>query len=574
MILTRAGRPPSPGRRLLTESGSARGYLTITTGLGLGVAVMVLAQAWLLSHALAYAARGFGARAMTVTFAVLLGVVLARAIALYGGEYAALRAAAAVKDQLRGRLLGRTLRNGPAWLGRQRTGEITMLATSGLDALDPYFSGFLPQLLLAVAVPGAVLLAVTAADWLSGLIIAITLPLIPLFGALVGWHTKARTSQSWRLLATLSGHFLDVVQGITTLVTFGRAKAQERVIERITEEYRLSVMATLRVAFLSSLVLELAASVATALVAVEVGLRLRYGQLGYPTALFVLLLTPEAFLPLRNVAAQFHASADGQAAASRVFEILDQPAPPPAVTLPGRVPDLRSETLRLDDVSLRYPRRDDPALDHCDLSILPGDRITLVGHNGAGKSSLLRLLLKFEVPAGGTLTAGGIELSEVPAGAWREQIAWLPQHPTLFPWSVAENIALGRPAATRAEVERAAFVAGAAEFIAALPDGYDTRLGERALELSAGQRQKIALARTLLRESPLVLLDEPFAHLDPRSAADLDAVLTEGTAGRTVIIVSHRQVRSSVSGRLLTLTSGRLTELVPADPLGEPVASR
>ena len=313
--------------RLLRYAGAARGYLVVTVALGLAGTALILAQAGLLAHALATAARGDVAATLAGTLTALLIVVAARAAVNYGGEVTALRAAATVKSQLRSALTARALRLGPGWLGGQRAGEIATLSTRGLDGLDTYFARYLPQLVLGVLVPIAVVVRVAAADWISAVIIAVTLPLIPLFAVLVGWHTKAQTRKQWRLLAILGGHFLDVVEGLPTLKVFGRARAQEEVVAKVTDDYRRTTMATLRVAFLSALVLELAAAVATALVAVEVGLRLLYGHIGYETALLVLLLTPEAFLPLRAVGSQFHASMEGAAAAGRVFEILDTPVP-------------------------------------------------------------------------------------------------------------------------------------------------------------------------------------------------------------------------------------------------------
>ena len=299
----------------------------VTVALGVAGTGLILAQAGLLAHALATAARGDVAATLTGTLVALLIVVAARAAVSHGGEVTALRAAATVKSQLRRALTARSLRLGPLWLGGQRAGEIATLSTRGLDGLDSYFARYLPQLVLAVLVPIAVLARVAVADWISAVVIAVTLPLIPVFAVLVGWHTKAQTRRQWRLLATLGGHFLDVVEGLPTLKVFGRSRAQEDVIAKVTEDYRATTMSTLRVAFLSALVLELAAAVATALVAVEVGLRLLSGHLGYETALLVLLLTPEAFLPLRALGAQFHASMEGAAAAGRVFEILDTPVP-------------------------------------------------------------------------------------------------------------------------------------------------------------------------------------------------------------------------------------------------------
>ena len=566
---------PPVDRRLLRHARAARGYLITAVGLGLVATVLILAQAGLLARALATAARTSpGAAPLWGTLLALVGVVAARAAVSYGGEVAALRAAATVKSQLRRSLAARALRLGPAWLGGQQTGEITALATRGLDGLDPYFARYVPQLILAVAVPIAVLARVAAADWISALIIAMTLPLIPLFAVLVGWHTKARTQRQWRLLATLAGHFLDVVEGLPTLKIFGRAKAQEEVIGKVTGEYRATTMSALRVAFLSAFVLELAASVATALVAVEVGLRLLYGHMGYQTALLVLLLTPEAFLPLRSVSAQFHASMEGSAAAGRVLEILDTepgtapsggprdpvPAggPPAAPARPAAPADLRAEEVTLSGVTVTYPGRRRPVLDEVSLTIRPGERILLTGPSGAGKSTLLALLLGIVRPDAGTIQAGGAGLTPADDDRWRGQIAWVPQHPHLFAGRVADNIALGQPDASPEAIRQAARLAGAAEFIEALPGGYDAVLGERALRLSAGQRQKIALARAFLRDAPLLLLDEPAAHLDPASTRRVAEALETVLAGRTVVLVSHGPGLAAVASRVIRLDAGTL----------------
>jgi ATP-binding cassette subfamily C protein CydD len=551
--------------RLLRQAGSARGYLAVTVALGLAGAVLILVQADLLSRALAGAARGTGLAVLSGVLAWLGAVVAGRAVAAAGGEAAALRAAAAVKSGLRRRLSAHVLRLGPQWLGGQPRGEITTLATRGLDGLDAYFARYLPRLVLGVTVPLAVLARVAFADWISALIIAVTLPLIPLFGILIGWHTRAQSQRQWELLARLGGHFLDVVAGLPTLKLFGRARAQADVIGDVTNAHRTATMATLRVAFLSALALELTAALATAVVAVEIGLRLLAGHVGYQTALLVLLLTPEAYLPLRNASAEFHASADGSAAARRAFEILDTRLPGQPVTAAGSADvDLRHADIMLRAVSLTYPNRGRPALDEVSLTVRPGEHIVLTGPSGAGKSSLLAVLLRFATPASGTITAGGVDLARIPDDRWLAQIAWVPQHPHLFAATVADNIALGQPGARRPDITTAARLAGADHFIRRLPGGYDTPLAEGARSLSAGQRQKIALARAFLRQAPVLLLDEPTAHLDPASADAVMTAIATWMADRTVILITHRpSPRADRAARILALDEGRLS--VPAE---------
>jgi ATP-binding cassette, subfamily C, bacterial CydD len=561
-------RPFDP--RLMRYAGAARGYLACTIVLGLAATGLILAQAGLLADVLADAIRGTRAGTLAGLLAALGVVLAARAAASYGTEVAALRAAARVKSQLRRALTAHVLRLGPSWLSDQRPGEMATLSTKGLDALDPYFARYLPQLVLACVVPVAVVIRVAFADWISALVIALTLPLIPVFAVLIGMHTKAQTERQWRLLAQLGGHFLDVVEGLTTLKVFGRSRAQAQVIGEVTDQHRRATMTTLRVAFLSALVLELAATIATALVAVEVGLRLLAGHLDYRTALLVLILTPEAYLPLRNVGTQFHASMEGATAASQVFEILGaEPSrvtgAQPDTTIPVAAPaarrrpaDLCRDVIRLRDVTLRYPGRDLAALSEVSMMIRPGEHIAITGPSGAGKSSLLALLLRFAEPTAGVIEVGRHALGQIPATQWRGQLAWVPQHPHLFTASIAENIALGRPGASQGDIERAAMLAGASEFIEDLPLRYATAVGERGVRLSSGQRQRIALARAFLVDAPLLLLDEPTAHLDPFSARELEMALARLMADRTVLQVTHDTAVADSCDRVVGFECGRL----------------
>jgi ATP-binding cassette, subfamily C, bacterial CydD len=421
-----------------------------------------------------------------------------------------------------------------------------------------------------------VIITIAFTDWLSALMIVITLPLVPVFGALIGIQTRAKASRQLAAMAHLGGHFLDVVQGLPTLRVFGRARAQESTIASITSQYRSATLSTLRVAFLSGFVLELAAALATALVAVEVGLRLLGGHIGYQAALVALLLTPEAFLPLRNAAAQFHASAEGAQAADRVLDIVATPAPSgaqpgaPQPVSTGSRTDLRRQPVTLAEVGLVYPGRTEPALAGCSLQIEPAEHLVLTGSTGAGKSSLLALLLRFAEPTSGRIEVAGRALAELDIRQWRAQLAWVPQHPHMFATTVAGNIALGRPDASIAQVRVAAKLAGADEFICALPDGYDTRPGERGLSLSAGQRQQIALARAFLADAAVLLLDEPTAHLDPVSALLVRESVRAAT-DKTVIYVTHQREGIAALGTEVMLERGRLA---PADVSRGPAGAR
>jgi ATP-binding cassette, subfamily C, bacterial CydD len=553
-------RPLDP--RLVRQAGAARGFLAGTVVSGLVMTGLVLAQAGLLAHVIAHAS--LGVRALSASLIALGLVVIARAAVAYGGEALALRAAAATKSQLRRKLLRRIMDLGPQWLGRRSHGELVTLAGRGLDALDPYFARYLPQLVLSAIVPVAVLARIAGADLASAVTIAVTLPLIPIFMALIGWHTQARTQRQWKLLTRLGGHFLDVVEGLPTLKAFGRAKAQAQTIRRVTEEHRHATMATLRITFLSSLVLELIATLSTALVAVEVGLRLLSGNLGYESALLVLLLAPEVYLPLRSVGSQFHAAAEGVAAAADVLDVLDEQLagePDPASALPAHRVDLRSEPIRFDRVTVRYPDRSDAALEELCVSLHPGEHVAVVGPSGAGKSTMLALILGFTQATEGAVRIGGIALRDLDPGGMaglRGQIAWVPQNAHLFGGSIADNIRLGAPGADGQAVALAAERAGLAAMLADLPAGVDSPVGERGHRLSTGQRQRVAIARALLRDPALLLLDEPGAHLDAETAEEVIAGISGFGARRTLIVVTHDPAWAAGADRVLRLEGGRL----------------
>ncbi|MBF9128041.1 thiol reductant ABC exporter subunit CydD [Plantactinospora sp. S1510] len=551
-------RPFDP--RLLHRVPGARRPLAALGLLGVAAAGLVLVQATTLAMVLASAAGGRLDRAALAGF---VASVAGRAALVWAQGTVAARAASTVKAALRADLLDAVGRRGPGWLSGQRAGQLATLAGRGLDALDAYFTGYLPQLVLSLTVPLAVLARLAFADWSSAVIIALTLPLIPVFGALLGWQAQAATERQWRRLTLLGGHFLDMVTGLPTLRVFGRARGQVGVVRQMADQHRLATMKTLRIAFLSALVLELVATLSVALVAVPIGLRLLGGGLALQTALLVLLLAPEAFLPLRAAGSQFHASQEGLTALDEALTLLD---PPPATVRPD--PDAaRPRKIRLpgeirfESVTVAYERT--TALRDVWLTIRPGERIAIVGPSGAGKSTLLHLLLGFVTPTSGRITVDGIDLAEVDLDDWRRELAWVPQRAHLFGTSLAENIRLGAPEATPESVRTAVRDAGLAEVVAALPEGLDTRLGERGHGLSSGQRQRVALARAFLRDAPLVLLDEPTARLDGDSEAAVLAGTRRLVAGRTALLVAHRPALLTEADRVLRVEDGRVSEATP-----------
>ncbi|MEU6258671.1 thiol reductant ABC exporter subunit CydD [Streptomyces sp. NPDC047043] len=534
--------------RLLRYARATRLFLVAVVGLGAVGAGLVIAQAMLIAEVVVGAFQhGLSVAELGTPLLLLTAVACGRALVSWLTELAAHRASAVVKSELRGRLLERAVELGPGWLSGQRTGSLVALATRGVDALDDYFSRYLPQLGLAVVVPVAVLARIVTEDWVSAAIIVATLPLIPVFMVLIGWATQSRMDRQWRLLSRLSGHFLDVVAGLPTLKVFGRAKAQAESIKRITGEYRQATMRTLRIAFISSFALELLSTLSVALVAVTIGMRLVHGEMDLYIGLVILVLAPEAYLPLRQVGAQYHAAAEGLAAAEEIFAVLETPVPASgtAAAPTGRI--------AFEGVTVQYPGRSEDAVADVSFAVEPGETVALVGPSGAGKSTLLSVLLGFVPPTAGRVQVGGADLADVDPEQWRSRIAWVPQRPHLFAGTIAENVRLARPDADDAAVRKALGDAGALEFVDALPDGAGTALGEDGAGLSAGQRQRLALARAFLADRPVLLLDEPTAALDGATEAEVVEAVRRLAVGRTVLLVVHRPALLGVADRVVRL---------------------
>ncbi len=568
-----SSRADRTDRRLACETTAARPHFIIAGGLATLTACVIVAQAALLAHIIASAAFGHATVADLRGSIVALAAVLALRALLSGGfELSGKLAASRVMAELRGRLADKLLIRRPGRAPGERTGELAATAIQGVDALDGYFSGYLPSLALAVTVPIAVLIWVVRIDLVTALILALTIPILITFMILIGLRAQSVTQRRWRTLTLLSSHFLDVVAGLETLRAHRRESAQAETLRTVGENYRRETMNTLRLAFLSALVLELCAMIGTALVAATIGIQLTEGDLTLTAGLTVLLLAPEMYAPLRQVGQQFHASADGLAAAERMLNVLDGPGLIDAAVLPsgsatGPVPDPRQEPLRLENVNFAYP--DGPSatsagdaaevLHDVTFTFAPAQTVALVGRSGAGKSTVAALALRLADPTAGTVSCGDRDLREVPVSAWRSQTAWVPQTTTLFTGTLAENIALAQPRATPQQILRAAASAGLSELVSALPDGLGTAVGEGGRQLSAGQRQRIALARAFLADAALVVLDEPTANLDPATARSLGNSILELSRGRMMLLITHDRELAGRADQVLELGDGAIT---------------
>lgn len=568
-----------PDRRLLTLDRRIAGQLAVLTVVAFATALLVVAQARVLSDALALTIRsGVSTGSVIEPVAILVVIILTRALLTGIVSMTSGATATRAKSSLRRAIAHRVLVSEPAsgpTSGGGRTGtrdassgEVTALLVRGLDGLDGYFTRYLPQLVAACVVPLVIGIAILRVDLTSAITIGVTLPLIPVFMVLIGLATRTMQRRRWSSLARLAHHYTDLLAGLPTLKVFGRARAQVRGLEKTNEGYRSETVGTLRLAFCSALVLEIASTLSVALVAVAIGLRLIDGHLDLRTAFFVLLLAPEVYLPVRAVGVHYHDSADGLAAAERAFEVLDSPVRPSTT---GGVDRPRASTICIEGVGLTYPGRTVPAVRGLCLELAAGETVALTGPSGSGKSTVLAMLLGLVSPDRGTVLVDGAALDSLDLDAWRRRIAWLPQRPTLLAGTIGENVRLGTPGAADADVRDALVSAGAVE----LDPSRD--VGEGGEGLSVGERRRVGLARALVRVRVggawLALIDEPTAGLDP---ATEDAVIRTALAGLhghragdvsssavTVLMVTHRAATTAAADRVVDLTDVTdLSELV------------
>jgi ATP-binding cassette subfamily C protein CydCD len=541
-------------RRLLTLTRDARTPLLLTVLSGLLAGLLTISQAYLLSLTVdGVFLKGQTLAQVSNWLRLILLVIAARALLAWVNEVSANAVAVRIKTDLRERLFDHLLKLGPAYTRGQRTGELTTAVVEGIEVLDAYYSQYLPQLVITTLVPLSILIFVFPIDLLTGIILLVTAPLIPFFMIMIGRGAEIVTKRQYDTLSRLSAHFLDSLQGLTTLKLFGRSKSHAKNIERVSEQYRDTTLGVLRITFLSALALELLATLSTAIIAVEIGFRLLYNRMEFQPAFFLLVLAPEFYMPLRALGARFHAGMSGTTAAKKIFEILDTPVVSNQLSVSSdRSVQLTNYQLQITNVSFTYPGETVPALQNINLTIRSGQHIALVGKTGAGKSTLVHLLLGFIQP-----TEGEIQNSEFKI---QNSISWVPQRPYLFHDTLAANIRLGKPDATLEEIIEAAKAAYLHDFIKTLPDQYDTVIGESGARLSGGQAQRLALARAFLKDSPLLILDEPTSALDPETEALLEASTRRLMHGRTVITIAHRLNTIFQADQIIVLDHGRIIE--------------
>ncbi len=547
-------KPVDP--RMLPHLRPARAALAAVVAGSVAGGLLVIAQAFAVAGLLTAVLQHRPAAPWALA---LGGVAAGRALASWLTDAAAAHAAGRVGTGLRRRVVDAALALGPAALSRRRTGELTLLTTRGVAAVEPYLTRYLPALLVAAVLPAATVAAIATQDLTAAVVVVGTLPLVPVFAILVGLATRDRADRQWRVLSALSGHFVDVVRGLPTLVAYNRATAQGGRIRAVTDRYRRATQETLRLAFASSAVLELVATISVALVAVVVGLRLAAGSLDLGTALVVLLLAPEAYWPLRRVGAEFHAAAEGTATFAAVDALLDEAAAAEPVTLSSRP----GPGIDVVDVTVRYPDRTEPALAGFSARLEPVGLTAVVGPSGAGKSTLLAALTGQLPVASGEIRLGhayGADLA-----SWQEHVAWLPQRPLLLAASVRDNVRLGRPDATDADVWRALERVRLAHHVATLPDGLDAVLGEDGAGFSAGEKARLSLARVVVADRPWVLLDEPTAHLDAETESVIADTLLELAASRAVVVVAHRPALAELADHVVEVPAPRPATSEPAD---------
>ena len=572
-----------PEAWLRQQARSVKGSMLAAILAAFGGGLLIILQARLLATVCQRAViEGFGLSPLLPLLAWVVVIALLRGLVAYLSEHAAVKAAAQVRQQVRTALYQRLLLLRPTGMAGE-VGPLTEVVTAGVEGLEAYIARFLPQMVLAGLLPLAVLLVVLPSEWRSSLVLIFSAPFIPLLMVLIGKGTETLNRRQFSRLSRMAGHLLDLVQGLPDLKIFGAAKREAELVAQVSDQYRTGTMAVLRVAFLSAFTLEFFSTVGTAVVAVIIGFRLLAGNLSLLDGLFVLLLAPEYYLPLRNLGLAYHSRMNGMAAAERIIPLLEQPLPTKeflpqraqrsteTATVVTNMPtesssaDLRvlcGEPIEIvcDSVSFRYGS-DRGGVQDISLTIPADSMVALGGASGSGKSTLARLLLGLAQPESGQITVNNVDLGQKDQAAWRSRLAWVPQQPFFFSATIRENLLLGRPDADEYAIQQALTAAALTDVIKALPEGLATRLGDRGAGLSGGELRRLALARVFLRDADLVVLDEPTAGLDAENEQLVLNAVERLAVGRTMLIISHREATISRCQQVVVLAAGRLEQV-------------
>jgi ATP-binding cassette subfamily C protein CydD len=555
-------------RWLLERAAAARTWIMLSVALGLGGGLLLILQARFLARIVHRAfIEGRGTESLWPLFAALAGIIILRSILGWAREIAGFYAGARIRQEIRKELLEHIVALGPGYTSRQSSGALASAAMEHIEGLHDFYAFYLPQLALAVTIPAAIVAFVFPFSWAAGGLLLVTAPLIPLFMILVGMGAENISQRHFQALSRMSAYFLDVLQGITTLKLFDRSKGAEETIARVSSDYRMKTMGVLRVAFLSSAVLEFFSSISIALVAVYLAMSYLgyfsfglYGEsLTLAGGMFILLLAPDFYLPLRELGTHYHARAEAVGAAEEILKVTSDSC---KETLNGSINWTKTDPLHIGikNVFLAFDGGQRPALSGISFEIREGNQLALVGTSGAGKSTMLNLLLGFQVPDHGQINVNRTPLADITPDSWRQSIAWVGQHPYLFQGTIRENILLGRPQASDRQIEQAAGRARVLDFARHLPGGLDTPVGEHGFGLSRGQAQRVALARAFLKDAPLLLLDEPTAGLDAENEALIIDALKSLTQGRTVLMSTHRLTNIQQADRIMVMENGRIIE--------------
>ena len=545
-------------RKLFGLARDVHGFLPLMAFYSILIAVVVLCQMFLLSKVIADVFISAQTPEALVLLLLLASIVV-RGILLWLRERTAQQKTVLIKSGLRKKIFEHILKLGPSYTRTEKTGEIVAVIMEGIEKLDDYFTKFIPSLIHIIILPAVITLFTIYIDWLSGLILVVTGPLILFFMWLIGTYAKKLTQNQWSQLSAMSSHFLDVLQGLKTLKVFGASQKEAENVTITSDRFRVITMNVLKVAFLSGMVLELAASVSIALVAVQVGIRLIEGLMIYQLGLFVLLLAPEFYLPFRTLGQHHHAGMEGAAAAEKIFELLNQKIPEDTISHKIPIPE-SIQNIQFNDIGFIYPGSSTPALQNIQLTLNPGTMTALAGHTGSGKTTLAYLLLGFLSPGEGKIFLNGNSLNSFDREEWRKMIAYVPQHPHFFNGTILDNLFMANTHATFEEVTDAARKAGAHDFIENLPEGYHTPLTENASRLSGGERQRLSIARAFLKNAPLLILDEPTSNLDPESEHYIALATRELIKNRATLIIAHRLRTVKMADNIIVLDRGRIAE--------------